>query len=174
MDLVDEKHFVALQVGQDAGQIGGFFHHGAAADGDVHIQFARDDGSQGCFAEAGRAKEEHMVERLLAQFGGADGNVQKLFDVLLADEFVQGARPQRAVEFRVLGVFQRRVDAFEHYFSIPKIFIACSLQTIQAASQTMWRLILDTPLRRSVNTIGISWTRKPLTQARKFISIWKA
>jgi hypothetical protein len=46
-----------------------------------------------------------------------------------------------------------------------------SLHTIHTASYTMCLDILETPMRRSTNTMGISWIRYPFRHVLKFISI---
>ena len=45
-----------------------------------------------------------MVERLAAPLGGLERDAELLLDPLLADEVVEPARPQRALDLLVLGV----------------------------------------------------------------------
>ena len=52
----------------------------------------------------GRPGEQHVVERLAAPLGGVEGDAELLLDPLLADEVVEPARAQRALELLVLGV----------------------------------------------------------------------
>ena len=96
MDLIDEKYIVALQVGQESGQVFGLFQHRAAGLAQVHAQLGGDDVAQCGLAQTGRAKEQHMVQRLFAHFGGTDENLQLLAHLDLADIFVQQLGAQGA------------------------------------------------------------------------------
>jgi hypothetical protein len=49
---------------------------------------------EGGLAEAGRAVEEEMVERLAALFGGVDGDAEVVLELFLADELVEAAGPE--------------------------------------------------------------------------------
>jgi hypothetical protein len=59
-----------------------------------HVQFVGDDGGQRGLAQAGRAEEQHVVQRLAAGFGGFQGDGQLLFGFGLADELAQPAGAQ--------------------------------------------------------------------------------
>ena len=58
--------------------------------------------------------EEHVVERLAAPLGGVERDPELLLDPLLADEVVEPARAQRALDLLVLGVQHRGRDAVAH------------------------------------------------------------
>jgi len=53
---------------------------------------------KGGLAEAGRAVEEQVVERLAALFGSVYGDAEVVLELLLADELVQPPRPQRDID----------------------------------------------------------------------------
>ncbi len=69
------------------------------------VHLAGDDAGEGGLAEAGRAVEEDVVQRLAALARGGDGDAQVLLDLVLADVLVQapGAQGGLGVVFVVLG-----------------------------------------------------------------------
>ena len=97
MDLVDEQDVVFVEIGQQGRQILGLFdgRAGGLAEGDAH--FVCDDGCQGGLAQAGRAVEDHVVQRLVAPLGALNENGQVPLDLLLADVFGQGPGTQTAL-----------------------------------------------------------------------------
>ena len=72
VDLVDEQHVAGLQVGQDRGQVAGALDHRAGGGAEADAQLARDDLRQRGLAEAGRAVQQHVVQRLAAGARGGD------------------------------------------------------------------------------------------------------
>ena len=64
VDLVDEQHVARLQVGEQRGEIAGALDHRPGGGAEADAQLARDDLRQRRLAEAGRAVEQHVVERL--------------------------------------------------------------------------------------------------------------
>ena len=89
VNLVDEQHVVLFEIGQQRGQVFRLFQHRAGSLAQVHAEFGRDDVAQRRLAEAGRAEQQHMVERLAALSGRADENLQLLAHLGLADILVQ-------------------------------------------------------------------------------------
>ena len=73
---------------------------------DVRAHGLGEDVGEGGFAEAGRAAEEDVIERLAALFGGGDGDFEALLDLGLAGEIGKKRRAQRH--------FQRDVRLGEH------------------------------------------------------------
>ena len=58
----------------------------------------------GGFAQAGRAGEQHVVDGLIALLGGLDADAQRLLDLLLPHEIIEGAGAQlTVVVFIALG-----------------------------------------------------------------------
>jgi hypothetical protein len=64
VDLVDEEHVVALEVGQDRRQVLGFFEHRSRGLAQVHAEFVGNDVAERGLAQARRAEQQHMVQRL--------------------------------------------------------------------------------------------------------------
>ena len=84
VDLVDEQHVVRFEVGQQRGQVARALQHRAGGVAQVDAHLARDDVRQRGLAQAGRAEQQHVIERLLALAGGLDENVQLAADLFLA------------------------------------------------------------------------------------------
>ena len=84
MDLVDKENISGIEVAEDGGEVAGPFDGGAAGDADVLAHLRRDDAGQGGFAQAGRAVEQHMVQRVVAGKGGLDIDIEAVLDRLLA------------------------------------------------------------------------------------------
>jgi DNA polymerase III delta prime subunit len=103
VDLVDEQHIVRFEVGQQRRQVLGFFQHRTAGLAQVHAQLLRDDVTQRGLAQAGRAEQQHMVQRLGAFPGGANEDFQLLAHLLLAHVLVQQLGPQGALDRLFLG-----------------------------------------------------------------------
>ena len=77
VDLVDEQHVALFQIGQQRREVAGLGDHRAGGGAEVHAELARDDLRQRGLAEAGRADEQHMVERL-ARARAASMNTARL------------------------------------------------------------------------------------------------
>jgi hypothetical protein len=54
---------------------------------------------EGGLAEAGRAVEEEVVERLAALFGGVDGDAEVVLELLLADELIEATGTEGYIDF---------------------------------------------------------------------------
>ena len=81
---------------------------GPAGDVEAHPELRRHDAGQRRLAEPGRPGEQHVVEGLAALAGGLQEDRQLLLHALLADEVVQPARAQRAVELVLRADVRRR------------------------------------------------------------------
>ncbi len=97
MDLVDEQHVTRFEIGQDRGQVGGLGQDRAGGGAEVDPQLAGDDLGQGGLAEARRAEQQHVIERLAAPPRRVDEHLQVGLDRRLADELGEGLGPQRPV-----------------------------------------------------------------------------
>ena len=95
VDLVDEQHVAVFEVGQQRGQVAGLGDHRARGGAEADAQLARHDLGQRGLAEARRAGEQHVVERLAARLGRLDEDAQVGARLLLADELGQDLRPER-------------------------------------------------------------------------------
>ncbi len=97
MDFVDEQHVALFEIGQQRREIAGLGDHGTGGGAKADAEFARDDLRQRGLAEARRADEQHVVERLVALARGLDEDRKVGARLLLADEFGQQLRAQRGV-----------------------------------------------------------------------------
>ena len=98
MDLVDEEDVAQLESGQDRRHVALPLERGAGDRADADAELLADDLRQRRLAEAGRADEQNVVERLTARLRGREGDRELLLDALLADELVQPTWAQRALE----------------------------------------------------------------------------
>ncbi len=108
VDLVDEQHVAGLQVGQDGGQVAGALDDRAGGGAEADAEFAGDDLGQGGLAEARRAVQQHVVQRLAAGAGGLDEDGEVLPAGALADEFGQRLRAQAGLGRVVLAAGRGR------------------------------------------------------------------
>ncbi len=109
VDLVDEKDFARLEVGQDGGQVAGLFQHRPGRRPHGHAHLVANDEGQGRLAEARRAVEEHVVERLAALARGGDRDLEVLAHAVLANVVVEHARAQPDLVLCVV-IDARRID----------------------------------------------------------------
>ena len=79
MDFVQEKDLALAQVGEDGGKVALNLEGGAGGLLEADVEFVGDDGGQGGLAQAGRAEEKDVVQRLAAGFGGFKGDGELLF-----------------------------------------------------------------------------------------------
>ena len=100
VDLVDEEDVALVHPGQDRGQVAGVGERRAAGDPQRGAHLGGDDHGQRGLAEAGRAGEQHVVGRPAAQPGRLEDQPELGAHALLADDLVEGARPQRRLDRR--------------------------------------------------------------------------
>ena len=67
VDLVDEEDVALLEIGEQRREVAGLGDHRTGGGAEIDAELARDDLRQRRLAEAGRADEEDVVERLLAR-----------------------------------------------------------------------------------------------------------
>ena len=106
MDLVDEQHVALVERGEDRGQVAGPLDGGTRRVADVHAELARHDRREGRLAEAGRAVEEDVVGGLSPALRRLEEDRQVGLDLVLADVFGKGSRPQRAFDDEVRLVLE--------------------------------------------------------------------
>ncbi len=94
MHFVDEEDVALLQVGEDGGEVAGLLDHRSGRRADGHAELGRDDVGERRLAEARRAVEEDVVERLAALLRRGDRDLQVLAHAILADVVVERARAQ--------------------------------------------------------------------------------
>ena len=97
VDLIDEQHVARLQVGQDRGEVPCPLDHRPRRRAKANAQFAGDDLGEGGFAEAGRAVQQDVVQRLATGFRGLDEHGEVFAGGFLAGEVGQGLRAQRGL-----------------------------------------------------------------------------
>lgn len=105
MDFVNEQHVALFQIGEEAGEVGGFFDGRTAGGLEAAAHGLGEDVGDGGLAESGRAGEQDVIKRLAALFGGGHGDFQPFLDLGLAGEIGKERRPQRHFE-RGVGLGQ--------------------------------------------------------------------
>ena len=91
VDLVDEEHVARFEIGEERGQVAGLGDHRARGGAEVDAELARDDVRKRGLAEAGRADEQHVVERFAPRPRRRDEHAEIVARLLLADEIRQAA-----------------------------------------------------------------------------------
>ena len=69
VDLVDEQDVAAVELGEDADQVRALGQGGAVGDVDLRADLVGDDVGERGLAQARRAVEQRVLDRLLARFG---------------------------------------------------------------------------------------------------------
>ena len=67
VDLVEEQYLALAQVGEDGGEVALDLQRRAGGLLEADVELVRDDGGERGFAQAGRAEEQHMIERFAAR-----------------------------------------------------------------------------------------------------------
>ena len=70
VDFVDEQDIPGLEVCQDCGEVAGPLDHRPRGGAEADAKLAGDDLRERGLAEAGRAVQQHVVQRLAAGAGG--------------------------------------------------------------------------------------------------------
>ena len=112
VDFVDEQDVVFLKLGQDGHHVARALdgRAGGGLDPDAHLD--GHDVGQRRLAQAGRAVEQRVVERLAPLLGGDDAYVEVGLQPLLADVVLEAAGPQAPVQCVVVHMWLARDDAF--------------------------------------------------------------
>ena len=98
MNLVDEQHIALVEIRQQAGKISSLLYDWAAGNLHVAAHLAGENAGERGLAEARRAAEQNMVERLAALLGCLDRDAEPLLDLELTGEIGEHTRPQRSLE----------------------------------------------------------------------------
>ena len=109
MHLVDEQHRAIGEVREDRGEVRSALDGGAAGHVDRHSKLARDHVRERGLANAGRAVERDVLQRVAARLRRRDDDPQLLLDRVLVDVLVvaEALRTERGLE-RALLAGQRR------------------------------------------------------------------
>jgi hypothetical protein len=92
----------SAEVREDRGEVARLLDARARRRADGHAELVGDDVGERRLAEAGRAVEQHVVERLAALRRGLDRDLQVLAHAVLPDVVVERARPQPGLVLRVV------------------------------------------------------------------------
>ena len=122
MDLVDEQHVVRLEVGEQGREVTRTLEHRTRGVAQIDAHLLRDDVRQRGLAQAGRAEQQHVIERLVAIARRLDEDGELAADFLLADVLGQDLGPQRALDRLLLrrggtAAISRSVSMAMRYFT---------------------------------------------------------
>ncbi len=130
VNLVDEEHIVLFERGEYAGKVAGLVEHGARRDFYAHAELVGHNLRQSSLAEAGRAVQQHVVERLASHAGGRHKHPQVLDYLVLTAERVKLRRTQRLFKVGVAVLAALRgayVKVFTHLGSTGELLILLCL-----------------------------------------------
>ena len=94
VDLVDEQHVAVLQVGEQRGQVAGADQRRPRGDAQPDAHLRRHDAGQRRLAEAGRPREQQVVDGLVPAPGRLEHDLEVLGELGLAVELVEVPGPQ--------------------------------------------------------------------------------
>jgi hypothetical protein len=101
VDFIDEEDIVALQIGQDGGQVAGALDGGAGGDLDVNTYLRGDDVGQAGLPQARRPVKKDMVDRLAAGLGCRNCYFKVFLGLFLPDEVGQRTGAKAGIEGNV-------------------------------------------------------------------------
>ena len=104
VDLVDEEHVAFLQGSQQAGEVAGAVQDGTGSDLHVDPHLVGDDVRQRRLAQARRAVEKRVVQRLAAHLGCLDIDAEPGHDLTLSGEIFQLLGPDNSVQILIFAV----------------------------------------------------------------------
>ena len=104
MDFVDEQHVALFQIGEQRREVAGLGDDRPGGGAEIHAELARDDLRQRGLAEAGRADEQHVIERLFARACRLDEHREVGARLRLPDELGEPLRAQRGVRVLVAAL----------------------------------------------------------------------
>src|SRR5205823_4900298 len=110
VDLVDEQHVALLEAGEDRGHVALALERRARDRADADAELLADDEGETRLAEPGRADEQDVVECLAARLRRLERDRELFLDPLLADEVVERAGAERALQLLVVGPDRRREE----------------------------------------------------------------
>ncbi len=105
MDLVHEEDVLGLEIRQDSGQVAGPGDHRPGGQAQAGAHLARHDVGQRRLAQARRARQQDVIERLAAPSGRGQEHGKVVADLVLADVLAEGLRPQLRLDG---GIFLER------------------------------------------------------------------
>ncbi len=105
MNFINEQNVALFQIGEQCREIARFRDHRARRGAKADAHFARHDLRQSCFAKAGRADEQHMIERLIPLLRRLDEHREIGARLFLPDKIVERLRTQRGIRVIALMAF---------------------------------------------------------------------
>src|SRR5919201_3846788 len=114
VDLVHEEDVARLEGREDRSDVALALEHRAGDGADADAELLAHDEREARLAEPGRPDEEHVVERLAAGAGRVESDAELLLHPLLADELVQPARAEAALELLLVGADGRGEELRRH------------------------------------------------------------
>ena len=135
MDFIDEQHVALFEIGEKRGKIAGLGDHRAGRGAEIDGKLARHDLRQSGLAEAGRADEQHLVERFFPRPRRLDEHGEIFACLLLADESAEPLRPQRGLGQILVAPLGRNQLAFRRraHRSGPRLYLLGSSSPIGTA-----------------------------------------
>ena len=88
VDFINKQNVILAKIRQYRCQISLTLNRRTTRHADIHVQLVGNNIRQRRFAEARRAEEQHMVERLMTGSSSLDEDRQIILDLLLADIFI--------------------------------------------------------------------------------------
>ncbi len=76
MDFIDKEDVPFFQIGEETGQVAGFFNHGTGSHAHITAQFVAENKGEGGLAQSRWPGEENVVEWVAPFFGGAHHDLQ--------------------------------------------------------------------------------------------------
>ena len=144
VNLVDEEHVVAIEVGQDRGQVARPLENRSRGLAQVHAHLGGDDVRQRGLAEPRGAEQQQVVECLAAAARRGNEDLELLADLRLPDVVGEPARAQRALD-RLLGGRGRgggdQAVVLDH--DLASSFSACLMPSDTAVPGGSWRIVAD-------------------------------
>src|SRR5207302_8769926 len=134
LEIVDEHQIAALHSGVRRGEIARAVEHRAGSLEQIHAELGRDDVGEGRLSEAGRAENQHVIERFAALPGGSDEDYELGFHRQLADVLLEPARPDGPLDRLLVGGRRATDDAFGcHGYDIYSRAAPCRARRISSS-----------------------------------------
>ena len=94
MYFINEKDITFFEVREQPGQVASLLDGGAAGVFNVGAHRFGDDVRESGFAQTGRPAQEDMIDRLFAFFGRGHGDLDPIFNFILAGKLREEGRPE--------------------------------------------------------------------------------
>ena len=150
MDLVDKQDVAGVQARQDGGQVTRALDGRPRGDAQLRAHLRGHDARQRGLAQARRAVEQHVIQRLMAQRRGLHVDAQRLLDCVLPGVFRQCFGSQRGLQLVLEGVVAHARHAIFRHILSPVSFqkmryicdMARSASRISSSVLSDWSLTL--------------------------------